>query len=195
MEKESTGLSSIIYTEGFRPIMDYYLAIQKNEAMFEIVSPAVISIACAVLYHRNGDVSKALDMLAELLPTAISILIGFTVMLITLLLTSPETNIDRLKGQTLGKKLHGKQMTLYQGLLVQFCHLLFSEIILLIIVFLYLFLQGLNWDEKLNSVFLCIEVYFTLNILLSIIRGVANLYFSFYGNAEKESTSECKHDC
>ena len=195
MKKRSVGLSDIIYTEWLRPIMDYYRAIRKNEAMFEILIPVVISIACSVLYHRTGDVNKALDALAELLPTAISILIGFTVMLITLLLTSPETNIDRLKGQTLRKKMHEKQMTLYQGLLVQFCHLLFSEIILLIIVFFYVFLHGLNWDEKLNSVFLCIEVYFTLNILLSIIRGVANLYFSFYGNAEKESTSECKHDC
>jgi hypothetical protein len=31
-------------------------------------------------------------------------------------------------------------------------------------------------------VFLFTEVYLTLNILLSILRGVTNLYFAFYNN-------------
>lgn len=68
--------------------------------------------------------------LADLLPTAISILIGFTVTLITLLLTSSGENIDNIKKIITDKKVHGKVITLYQGLHIQFSHLLFSEVLL-----------------------------------------------------------------
>ena len=108
MKTRSSGLSNFIYTEWMRPIIDYYLAIKKNEAMFEIVLPAVTAVICTGLYNSFGDVSHALSALAELLPTAISILIGFTVMLITLLLTSSGESIDRLKKIAIDKELHGK---------------------------------------------------------------------------------------
>ncbi len=182
MKTRSSGLSNFIYTEWMRPIIDYYLAIKKNEAMFEIVLPAVTAVICTGLYNSFGDVSHALSALAELLPTAISILIGFTVMLITLLLTSSGESIDRLKKIATDKELHDKKITLYQGLHIQFSHSLFSEIFLLLIVFFYLFLYGLGWSRKLSVIFLGIEVYLTLNVLLSILRGIANLYFSFYSN-------------
>lgn len=185
MKSRSSGLSKYIYTEWLRPIIDYYMAIKKNEAMFEIVIPLVTAVACAGLYHYFGEVCHALSALSELLLTAISILIGFTVMLITLLLTSSGENIDRIKKITSDKELHDQKMTLYQGLHIQFSHSLFAEILLLLIVFFYLFLYGLGWSRELSVIFLGIEVYLTLNILLSILRGIANLYFSFYSNNVK----------
>lgn len=185
MKANSSGLSNFVYTEWMRPIIDYYMAIKKNEAMFEIIIPTVTAIICAGLYNSFGDVCHALSALAELLPTAISILIGFTVMLITLLLTSSGENIDRLKKSTTDKELHGKKITLYQGLHIQFSHSLFAEIFLLLIVFFYLFLHGLGWVGKMSVILLGVEVYLTLNILLSILRGIANLYFSFYKNNMK----------
>ena len=185
MKTRSSGLSNFIYTEWMRPIIDYYLAIKKNEAMFEIVLPAVTAVICTGLYNSFGDVSHALSALAELLPTAITILIGFTVMLITLLLTSSGESIDRLKKIATDKELHDKKITLYQGLHIQFSHSLFAEIFLLLIVFFYLFLHGLGWLGRKNVIFLGVEIYLTLNILLSILRGIANLYFSFYKNTAK----------
>lgn len=180
MKKKSFGLSSIIYTEWLIPILDYYVSIRKNEAVFEIVVPVIVSVFCSNIYHTHGLVIAALDHLAELLPTAISILIGFTVMLITLLLTSSGEGIDRIKNTATSKKLHNKQITLYQGLHIQFSHTLFSEIELLLIVFFYLFLSGFGCPRWLSIAFLFLEVYLTLNVLLSILRGIANLYFSFY---------------
>lgn len=180
MKSRRVGLSSFIYTEWLRPIVDYYLTIKRNEAMFEIILPVIAAVICVCSYYFYGDVNRALKALADLLPTAISILIGFTVMLITLLLTSSGENIDNIKKIITDKKVHGKAITLYQGLHIQFSHLLFSEVLLLLIVFFYLFLSGLGWVKGKDIAFLGIEVYLTLNILLSILRGIANLYFSFY---------------
>lgn len=180
MKKHSFGLSNFIYTEWLRPIFDYYVAIKKNEAVFEILVPGVIAVGASCLYSHAGKVESALRALSDLLPTAISILIGFTVMLITLLLTSSGENIEKLKTIKTDKKLHSKEITLYQGLHIQFSHSLFSEILLLLLVFFYLFLLGLGWNVAPGPFFLVVETYLTMNILLSILRGIANLYFSFY---------------
>jgi hypothetical protein len=184
MKKRSFGLSNFIYTEWLRPIFDYYVAIKKNEAVFEILIPGVIAVVASFLYSRAGKIEAALRALSDLLPTAISILIGFTVMLITLLLTSSGENIDRIKEIKTDKRLHNKEITLYQGLHIQFSHSLFSEIMLLLVVFFYLFLFGLGWNADLGPIFLAVEIYLIMNILLSILRGISNLYFSFY-NVQK----------
>ncbi len=184
--KSDKGVGKFIYMEWLFPIKDYYCSIRKNEAIFEIAVPLAIALSCSILYLYNGKYLIALDKLADLLPTAISILIGFTVMLITLLLTSNGENIARLKSMQIGKELYKKPVTLYQVLHIQFSHSLFSEVFLLLLIFFYLFLKGLTTQKQFNIAFLFFEVYLTLNILLSILRGIANLYFSFYDPKKSE---------
>lgn len=83
------------------------------------------------------------------------------------------------------KVLYKKPLTLYQGLHIQFSHSLFSEVFLLLLIFFYLFLKGIGISPLASGAVLFVEIYLTLNILLSILRGIANLYFSFY-NTQKE---------
>lgn len=97
MKKQETGLGKYIYMEWLFPVKDYYCSIRKNEVFFEIIFPLLCALGCTYSYFRLGKVHNALDGLSGLLPTAISILIGFTVMLITLLLTSNGENINKLK--------------------------------------------------------------------------------------------------
>lgn len=94
------GLGKHIYMEWIIPIRDYYCSIRKNEVVFEIISPLLISLTCVAFYFHNGKLIVALDGLSDLLPTAISILIGFTVMLITLLLRKLQVQVGHLHGRT-----------------------------------------------------------------------------------------------
>ena len=148
--------------------------------VFEITIPFFCATICSALYFFANKVFLALDGLSNLLPTAISILIGFTVMLITLLLTSTGENVDKLKNTQTDKVLYGRTVSLYQGLHIQFSHSLFSEIVLLLTTFVYLFWNGLGMPIAAGVVFLVVEIHLTLNILLSILRGITSLYFSFY---------------
>lgn len=184
--RSTRGLGQFIYMEWLIPISDYYCSMRKNEVIFEIIFPVVVSLSCVFLYDKARKIEAALDGLSELLPTAISILIGFTVMLITLLLTSSGGNIEQLKHKMMTKKLHKKPITLYQGLHIQFSHSLFSEIFLLLLIFSYLFLKGIGGSRTISTLLLFGEIYLTLNILLSILRGIANLYFSFYNVSEDQ---------
>ena len=184
--KSQGGLGKYIYMEWLIPIKDYYFSIRKNEVIFEIAVPFLISVVCSFMYFNSGKIFIALDGLSELLPTAISILIGFTVMLITLLLTSSGDNVELLKTIETDKVLYKKPVTLYQGLHIQFSHSLLSEIFLLLLICLYLFLKGVGLHMAVGVGMLGIEIYLTLNILLSILRGIANLYFSFYNSKNEK---------
>ena len=103
MKKEHTGLGKIIYTEWIILVVDYYRALRKCEVIYEIVVPLFVAGLCSICYYHFGKVYVALKGLSNVLPTAISILIGFTAMLITLLLTSDNQNISALKTKKLNK--------------------------------------------------------------------------------------------
>lgn len=182
--KQNLGLGKYIYMEWLIPVKDYYCSIRKNEFVFEIIIPLLTSLICVYTYCEKRKLLIALDGLSELLPTAISILIGFTVLLITLLLTSSSNNVERLKRMETKKVLHKKTISLYQGLHIQFSHSLFSEIFLLLLVFFYLFLKGIGLPHFISIIILLAEIYLILNILLSLLRGISNVYFSFYNELE-----------
>ncbi len=180
MKRESKGLGSCIYSEWIIVIVDYYRVLRKSEVIYETVVPVIGAILCSIIYYNIGKVYIALKGLSNILPTAISVLIGFTAMLITLLLTSNSDSVNKLKSITLEKRIHNQEVSLYHGLLIQFSHILVSEIVLLISVFFYLFCAGVGIGLVVAVLLLAVEIYLILNILLSVLRGITNIYFSFY---------------
>ena len=162
------------------PVFDYYSSLRKSERRFEILLPLLVALVSSAVYVKIGKVSIALDALAELLPTAVSILIGFTVMLITLLLTTDSEQIRKLKEAITENRVRGKKITLYQKLHIQLTESLFSEVFLLLAVFAYLFYSGITSALLAEILFLVVEVYLTAHILLGIIRSITHLYCVFY---------------
>ena len=133
MKKETKGLGNLIYAEWLLPIQNYYASLRKNECIYEVIFPIIVSAIAVLLYKLNNKVNLALNELSGILPTAISILIGFTAMLITILLTSTGDNVEKLKNIKCNNKLNGKDINLFQKLHIQLSHTLFSEIILMLI--------------------------------------------------------------
>ena len=180
MKRETKGLGQLIFMEWLIPIFDYFQSLRKNEVVFEIVSPAVVAVISTWVYFAINKETIALDALAEILPSAISILIGFTVMFITLLLTSDTPAIEKLKGEPTDSKIRGEEINLYQKLHIQLTESLFAEVLLLLVVFAYLFVKGIGASTVLKAAALGIEVYLTMHILLSIVRSTTHLYCVFY---------------
>lgn len=180
MKKETRGFGKLIFMEWLIPVLDYYSSIRKNEAIYELLLPLIVAMISSFIYMVIGKITIALDALADLLPSAISILIGFTVMFITLLLTSETPAITKLKTEKTANKVHGYYITLCQKLHIQLTESLFSEIMLLLITLGYLFYKGIGSSLVFEALMLLIEVYLTLHILLGIIRSMTHLYCVFY---------------
>ena len=172
--------SCIRYKEWLIIPLSYYQIIDKKEAVFELGIPTLISSICTTIYIFNDKTIKALKELVNIIPTVSSILIGFTVMLITILLTSNGSSIDKLKTKMTKRKLNGRPISLFQSLHVEFCFILLQEVSLLIIVLFCSFLLGINIPIWVSYVFLFLETAFTLSILLAVVRSITNLYLSFW---------------
>ncbi len=166
--------------------LDYYSSMNKKTAINEIFIPLAVSLACSLIYCYSNIAEKALSKLAEILPSAISILIGFTAMIVTLLITSESEKIRQLKSKETEKTIRNKKVSLYQKIFIQNSHSLFNEILLLLIVFMYMFFCGLNFVNWIGlMIFLFIETYLIINILISIFSNITSIYLSFYGNHKK----------
>lgn len=180
--RDSGGLGRIIYNEWLIPIVDYYCILNRPIKVYELLIPFLISSSCTAIYYFTNNISQAISKLSEVLPDVIAILIGFTFTFITLILTSSGPSIEKIKKKETDKVLHNKKVTLFQELHIQFTHSLFTEVILMLLIFLYLYISPLVSCIFLDAAFLFIDVMLLLNILLSILRGITNLYFSFYNN-------------
>lgn len=144
--------------------------------------PIVISILTSILYYLFNDTVHGLKVFSELLLNLDSILIGFTGILVTLLLTTENKTIDILKEKKTDKILYGKKVSLYDLLHILFTNALLNELILLIIVLFNLFLMGLICNELITTIGLMVEEYMILNIIFSMMIGVNNMYWTFKNN-------------
>lgn len=166
--------------------LDYYSAMDKKTAIGEIFIPMAISFVCSLIYWYSNIAEKALNKLAEIFPSAISILIGFTAMIVTLLITSESDKIKLLKNTETKKEIRKERVTIYQKIFIQNSHSLFNEILLLLIVFMYMFFHGLSCINWLGLIFfLFIETYLVINILVSIFSNITTIYLAFYGGSKK----------
>lgn len=126
----------------------------------------------------------ALKVFSELLLNLDSILIGFTGILVTLLLTTENKTIDILKAKKTDKKLYGKKVSLYDLLHILFTNALLNELILLLVVLFNLFLLGLICNKLISTIGLVVEEYMILNIIFSMMIGVNNMYWTFKKDGE-----------
>lgn len=179
-KKETKGLGRLLFMEWIIPVWDYFQSLRKNEVTFEIILPIFIAGFSSLLYAFADKVIIALDALADILPAAISILIGFTVMLITLLLSSDTDAISMLRDRETDIEVRGEKIKLYQKLHIQLTESLFAEVMLLLTIFGYLFLKAFSVATIIDIVALFLEVYLTMHILLSIVRSTTHLYCAFY---------------
>lgn len=184
MRGDKKGLGGWIYLEWLYPIKDYFISSYKNEILFEIIMPIIISTIVTGICMIHNNVSLVVMNLADVLITLTSILIGFSVMLVTLLLTSGGEGVKKLKEKTLKKKLYNKEISLYQKLHIQFVYSLVSEIFLLISIMLFYFIQSIIGNGIWQCIFLLGFITVILNILLSILRGITNVYFSYYSETK-----------
>ena len=97
MKKNQKSIGGILYFEWLILIIDYFKSIELKERVFDVFVPLGIGIIISTTCMLCGKVEFATKGLADVLISLISILIGFSVMLVTLLLTSSGNGVDELK--------------------------------------------------------------------------------------------------
>lgn len=186
MKNNKSSFSDIIYLEWLYPIRDYYKSSELKELIFDVFVPILLSVGIYLISLYRDAVTVTADKLASMLFSVTSVLIGFSIMLVTILLTSGGDGINELKNRVVKKQLYGKNITLFQKLHIQFIYSLVTEVLLLLVILFFYFMHDTLEIYSKDGYFIMIFVFGILNILFSLIREITNIYFSFYRNDVKK---------
>lgn len=174
-------MGRIIYGQWIILIEHYFKTLKCNEFIYEIVIPLISACSVSYIYNEVGLDIQALSELRGMLPTAISVLIGFTIMAITLLSASESNTITNIKNrESQASYLNGKLISIYKLMLIMFSYALIVEIFFLLVIFFVSFLINIYTFSMLVMICLFLEIFLLLHILLLIVRSVTSLYLVLY---------------
>lgn len=173
-------LGKHLYGEWLVPIADYYKTVKKNEVCYEIIVPCLAALVATYFYYDNSSLHPALMKLRDIMPTALAILIGFSITCITILIASNNANIEEIKKRKTSRMIDRQNISVYQWVFIMFIYILIVQILLLLFIFFVAFILRLFNAKPFMAFLLFTEVSLTLHILLLLIRNITNFYFIFF---------------
>lgn len=162
-----------MYFEFIFIIGDYISTLTKRVALYEWGIPVVLGITSGVLSYLN-DANLLYNVIQSAVPI-IATLLGFTLAALTLFLTG-NSKIEDAKKYMTEKKVSGKRISLYKLIVISYSYLILIDTILCIgyyIGILFPFIYNIYVCVGLNTIFIVLM----LNVFLSTIRSITDLYF------------------
>jgi len=135
-----------------------------------------VLIGLSIYYFSNEQVliKHSFDFHSNIM-TVLGILTGFSISIFTVFLTIDNENIREAKKENFEKKIYGKEISLYDTLLIGLAYAIIVQAILLIANFLYpIFIDIETTKSKL---FFAINIAVSIHIILLLMRSVLDFYF------------------
>jgi hypothetical protein len=107
--------------------------------------------------------------------TVFGILTGFSISIFTVFLTIDNKNVRDAKEENFGKKLYGKEISLYDTPLIGLAYAIIIQAILLIADFLYPVF--IDIETAKSKLFFSINIAVSTHIILLLMKSVLNFYF------------------
>lgn len=161
-----------MYREFFIIIIEYLRNLRSNIRVYEVYIPLFISLLLS-FFGKDSKLDKFLNSSI----TLISILVGFTIAAIAILLTSNLKSVEKSK-ETRTDKVEvdflKRPMTLFKLIL---SNLFYCILIGFFILIFGAICMAFNVENKVAFI---IDLFFTIHILLVIIRNLVNLFLIAY---------------
>ncbi len=183
--------------KSFLPIWDYIYTNKKSwkKILYPIII-ALIALFCALLFNmkKSIDLSSYFSQFIDSQISIIAILISFSIAIITILVTTDNSNIQLLKRKKAKDKNFRpikrknktiEKLSLFQVLLSNVTYGALIQIIYLILLLVESFVC--NVIEIIYLKYMCcINIFFVLHILFILYEAVVNIYFTFWKEPKKD---------
>jgi hypothetical protein len=173
----------------FLPITDYLKTRRYLWVKFLIaLVPALVMLLIGVF--SDIDFSEIFSGFITAQISTIAILISFSIAIITILVSADNANIRKLKETKNASKkfkpLRNKPLTLFQVLLSGITYNVFVEIIFLMILILFVFLQLVLCPAAIKFL-IAVCIFFIVHILHILLETVSQMYLTFWKNHNDSS--------
>jgi hypothetical protein len=165
-----------MYLEFLLLIADYFRTVSKRIFFFEWLFPFCIGIGSFVLLYF-GSSTSATSVFKDNAINMLGILVGFSIMVITILTTGQGQNLDEIKNKKTDIKINKEQITLFRLLLINFTYSVIIEICLIIVCLIYpLLIANTELNANLKYIGFSILVFLILHIMLLNMRNLTDFY-------------------
>lgn len=123
----------------------------------------------------TGSLVKFIEQFVNNSTSVLSLLVGFTVAMFTLLVTASNPNIDEIKTTNTEFKLYKKPVSIFKMLLIRTVYIILIESILLLFNLLYPFF--FTPCSALGQAFFGVDAFLLTHVIFANIGNIVNLYF------------------
>ena len=165
---------------------EYFRTLSKRVFIFEWIIPFLISIGVFISIRINNSENCFLNYRENII-SLFGVLIGFSITIITLLLTANGENIKKLQEKLTDYKIGKRQLSLYELMIMNFSYSIAMEVIVIIInLFFLAFNSYLQLSFATKLILFSINAMLVGHILLLNLRNICDLYFSLVTNSEEK---------
>lgn len=163
-----------MYREFILLIIDYFKTIRCKTFTYEWVIPILIGIgAFSVTITKYLQINYLVFVNSSI--NLLGVLLGFSIMVITVLTTSNNKNIENIKKIQTEYILYDKNISLYRLLLINYSYLIIAEAIGLTNYFIVLLFVD-HCSHLIKLIFFSVFTSMVIHILLLTIRNITDFY-------------------
>lgn len=142
-----------------------------------IINATLSGVICFGIFYISCEcnLNKNIDQFINNSTGVLSLLVGFTVAMFTLLITASNPNIDKIKTVNSGAFLYKKPVSIFKMLLIRTVYIILIESILLLFNLVYPFF--FNSSNLTGKIFFGIDVFIMAHIIIASITNTVELYF------------------
>lgn len=161
--------------------LDYFSTLKKKEGLFELMIPFLIGIG-SLCYSAITNSNSQYQFIQSVLQF-VETLLGFTLAALTLLLSNSHME-EKTKEFPTNRNKRGKNISMYELLVIQFSHLIIIEALLCVIYYIASLFPKIYCDTGAmiaNTLF----VFMTFHVMFATIRAVSCIYLIATGLRQK----------
>lgn len=160
-------------------ILDYFRTIKRRDFLLEWLLPILIGSFCFYLNYGTKETKDIADALKNISSNGVSllgVLIGFSIAVLTLLITASSQNLTEIKSMDTGIVKAGFSVTLYELLLINYSYSVVAEVLVLIMNLLIPSL-AVKISPFKQKALIGIDIFLLCHVLLLTLRNITNFYF------------------
>jgi len=159
-------------------IIDYFRVIKRRDFLLDWLFPLVFALIFFFINVDNNELFNKILVLSSNALSLLGILIGFSIAVITLLITANTKNIDEIKEVIVIRVNEYRTVSLFELMIITYSY---SVIIEIILVIFNLFIPSLKLNTSAycltTNVIASIDILFILHVLFVTIRNITSFYF------------------
>ncbi|TYP91352.1 hypothetical protein BC792_12060 [Sphingobacterium allocomposti] len=155
-------------------LSDYFRTRNLQGLLWNIT---ISSIICVLIHVSTSEcqLPQLINSYINNTLNVLSLIIGFSIALFTLIITASNPNIDEMKKTYTSFKISGKEVSLFQHILITMIYIILVECLLLLLSLLFPFFFD-PYDSS-GKIAFYISIFLLSHIIICNISNTMNVYF------------------